>query len=217
MKKRMLSILLTAMIAIGILSTTAYATEVQQNYSIKVPLNAKVETVNGTLIYSDFTDTEGNYYDYYNPKDGSYFRWKGVPTDSGSVSPQVVSQKVRDFEFMFGSDGLDGRANGKTFKIGYDSGYYFVDSYLYDSRTGRKVETDKNYTFEVKLLQELWFGSKTIATLEAATEKMSSKAFDCTADKNYYFTMKLIDKLPKDPDHNYFIKGSGQMYGWPSE
>lgn len=65
MKKRMLSILLTAMIAIGILSTTAYATEVQQNYSIKVPLNAKAETVNGTLIYSDFTDTEGNYYDYF--------------------------------------------------------------------------------------------------------------------------------------------------------
>lgn len=53
--------------------------------------------------------------------------------------------------------------------------------------------------------------------LEAATEKMSSKAFDCTADKNYYFTMKLIDKLPPNPDYSYFIKGSGQMYGWPSE
>ena len=203
---------LTTILTINTLAVTNEPVAPGEN--IVVPLGALEEIIEDKIVYSNFVDAEGNYYDYYCPDDGSYFRWK-APNDSEEVSTTAATYtEIRNFEFKFAADGLNGKTNKNTFKIAYDAGKYSVYSYLYDHYQGKEVDTKEKYAFTVELKQDKALLDKSISTLNAKTGSTYSTTFSCTKDKTYYFVLKPVDDLPDNTaNHMYYFKGSGSIYG----
>lgn len=213
--KRVLCFGLTLAMMMTLLMTSALAVDSED---IVIPETAKMEVVDGVKVYSDFTDTVGNYYDYYNPEDGSYFRWKHSVNANNSANAEVTAASaytlIREFEFKFARSSLNGKDNNSTFKISYDAGRFSVSSYLYDHYQGKEVTTDESYGFTVKLIQDKFGFDKTIATLNTETGSADTKSFTCTKDKSYYFVMTPTDTLPDNTStHMYYYKGDGSIEG----
>lgn len=208
MKKKVLAIFFSLCLCFSLTMTAAAANISSASEELVVPQNATLEIIDGKYVYSNFTDSAGNYYDYYCPETGAYFRW----TPSAEIlSPRVNTYEViRPFEFYFDNDGLTGR----IFEINYDGGYYIVQSQLHNHFYDEEyTEALSPYEFTVTLKQEKIFPEK-IATLNTETKSQDAKFYTCTNGGRYFFKLDMVDRLPQDTATvNLFVKGSGTIYG----
>lgn len=207
MKKRIVTVFLSICFCLSLVVTSS-ANEYDDQNEFFIPSNAKYEVIDGKNIYSNFTDSDGNFYDYYCADDGSYFRW--LPTVETDSLMRTRYDTIRPFEFEFGADGLV----GTTFSINYDSGYFILDSYLYNNYYEQEVDTIVSYDFTVKLKQKKTLINSTVATLNTSTNNVDVKNFTCTNGGTYFFDFTLTEQLPPDSaTEDYFVKGNGTIYG----
>lgn len=211
MKKKVLAIFFSLCLCFSLTITATAANisaPINMGEQIVVPKNATLEIIDGKEVYSDFTDSNGNYYDYYCPENGAYFRW----TDSNEgISPAVNTYtQIRNFEFEFDYVGLI----GPSFEINYTGGYFIARSYLYNHYYEEEIDTPNSYEFTIKLKQRKTFSTPTIATLETATNSEDAVFYTCTNGGTYFFELDLVDSLPNNNSTTiHFVKGTGTIYG----
>lgn len=213
MKKKFFAIFFSLCLCFSLTMTAAAAnisTPIDMSEQIVVPKNATLEIIDGKEVYSNFTDSNGNYYDYYCPENGYYLRW--VESDDVALPAVTTYTQIGDeLEFKFGNDGLVGNTR---FTINYTGGYYIVDSYLYNHFYDEEIDTIVSYDFTVKLKQQKVLFNKTVATLNTTTGTREAQFYNCTSGETYFFDFDMVEHLPQDTATiQYYVKGSVVIYG----
>lgn len=119
-----------SLVTVVAILSTAFSVSAARNYSIPVhvPDNAAMRIENGQTVYCNFYDSTSGYtYGFYNPTDGSYYRYRErvatmdeVPRAMAMASSDKVV--VHDYEFAT-TTSVNGWWNGITFVMPSTSGW----------------------------------------------------------------------------------------------